>query len=223
MSPKKSDTGLKPEMPVFRHCDTPNKFQKLLCNQRRMDDCEVTNSSCMGSTEQCVFTVGHSTRTAQEFVALLTAHGVTILIDVRTVPRSRTNPQFNKDTLPITLSASGIRYEHFPALGGLRKPEKDSINAGWRNLSFRGYADHMQTVEFRDALDALIQLAKHDRPVLMCAEAVPWRCHRSLIADALTIRRIRVEELSSRTCRRLHQLRSFAKVFGDSVIYPAEC
>ena len=182
----------------------------------------MTPKSGKASAERIIYTVGHSTRTAEEFVSLLLAHDVSLLIDVRTVPRSRTNPQFNKDTLPVTLERAGIRYEHVPALGGLRKPKKDSVNAGWRNLSFRGYADHMRTAEFNNAVDALIDLAKTERPALMCAEAVPWRCHRSLIADALIVRGVRVEELSSRNSRRAHQLRSFARVCGKTLIYPAE-
>lgn len=182
----------------------------------------MKQSDDTSSAQQIIFTVGHSTRTAEEFVYLLRAHDVTFLYDVRTVPRSRTNPQFNKDTLPKTLKAAGIAYEHIPALGGLRKPKSDSVNAAWRNLSFRGYADYMQTSEFSSAVDALIELAKAERPALMCAEAVPWRCHRSLIADALIVRGIRVEELSSKSSRRPHQLRSFAQVCGNTVIYPAE-
>lgn len=182
----------------------------------------MTQKSGTPRNEPIIFTVGHSTRTAEDFVSLLLAHDVTFLLDVRTVPRSRTNPQFNKDTLPNTLKLAGIRYGHIAALGGLRKPKKDSVNAAWRNLSFRGYADHMQTTEFTSALDTLSELAKVERPALMCAEAVPWRCHRSLIADALIVRGIRVEELSSKSSRRLHQLRSFAQVRGNTVIYPAE-
>ncbi len=167
-----------------------------------------------------IFTVGHSTRTAEEFLLLLRAHEVTLLVDVRTVPRSRTNPQFNKDTFPKALGDVGIQYKHIPNLGGLRKPKKDSLNSGWRNSSFRGYADYMQTPEFREAIDELIVLAKHDRVAVMCAEAVPWRCHRSLIADVLTVRGVRVEELSSRTRRQLHKLTPFAQVSGDTVTYP---
>ena len=174
------------------------------------------------SADRSVFTIGHSTRTAEEFLSILLAHGVTLLVDVRTIPRSRTNPQFNKDTLPGTLSTVGIRYQHAPALGGLRKPKKDSVNAGWRNLSFRGYADHMQTAEFQEALEALIEAANCERLALMCAEAVPWRCHRSLIADALTVRGVHVTELSSATRGQPHHLRSFAKVCGHSLTYPAE-
>lgn len=172
--------------------------------------------------ELLILTVGHSTRPIEEFVQLLSAHQVTRLIDVRTVPRSRTNPQFNRDTLPESLRPVGIGYEHVPALGGLRKPKPDSINAGWRNASFRGYADYMQTAAFAQAVEGLIQWAKDDRLALMCAEAVPWRCHRSLIADALTVRSVRVEEISSRTKRQLHKMTRFAKVDGTTVTYPED-
>lgn len=182
----------------------------------------MTQKSGTPRNEPIIFTVGHSTRTAEDFVSLLLAHDVTFLLDVRTVPRSRTNPQFNKDTLPKTLEAAGIQYQHIPALGGLRKPEKDSVNSAWRNLSFRGYADYMQTAEFSHAVDALIDLAKAERPALMCAEAVPWRCHRSLIADALIVRGVCVEELWSKSSRRPHQLKSFAQVCGKTLIYPGE-
>ena len=126
-----------------------------------------------------VFTVGHSTLPIERFVALLTSYGIDCLADVRTVPRSRHNPQFNADALEASLGAAAIEYVPMPALGGLRRPDKNSINAGWRNTSFRGYADYMQTDAFRDALEALIGLSREKRVAIMCAEAVPWRCHRS--------------------------------------------
>lgn len=169
-----------------------------------------------------IFTVGHSTRPIEEFVRLLRGHQVTKLVDVRTMPRSRTNPQFNRDVLPESLRPAGIGYVHVPELGGLRKSKKESINAGWRNASFRGYADYMQTAEFKRALATLIQWAPNDRLALMCAEAVPWRCHRSLIADALTVRGIRVEEITSPTRTQAHKLTRFAKVEGTKVTYPEE-
>ncbi|HEY8710986.1 MAG TPA: DUF488 domain-containing protein [Burkholderiaceae bacterium] len=131
--------------------------------------------------------MGHSTRLIEEFIELLVAHGVTQLVDVRTVPRSRHNPQFNAETLPGRLAAVNIGYAHAPGLGGFRRSTPDSPNAGWRNLSFRGYADYMQTADFSENLVSLIELAQQDRVALMCAEAVPWRCHRSLIADALVV------------------------------------
>ena len=169
-----------------------------------------------------ILTVGHSTRTLGEFIALLRAHGVTRVVDVRTVPRSRHNPQFNKDSLPDSLREADLGYTHMPGLGGLRHAKRDSLNAGWRNDSFRGYADYMQMPEFAENLDQLIELAKKDRVALMCAEAVPWRCHRSLIGDALTVRGIRTEDIMSLTNCRLHTLTPFAKVRGTTVTYPAE-
>jgi uncharacterized protein (DUF488 family) len=168
------------------------------------------------------FTVGHSTRPIDEFISLLTSHGVSRLVDVRTVPRSRTNPQFNKDVLPASLSNANVAYVHQPALGGLRKPKPNSPNRGWRNLSFRGYADHMQTQEFQCAIESLLAWIKQDRVAIMCAEAVPWRCHRSMIADALTVRGVVVEELVSPRKRSVHKLTPFAKVTGTTIIYPEE-
>jgi hypothetical protein len=169
-----------------------------------------------------ILTIGHSTRPIAEFVRLLRAHAVTRLIDVRTVPRSRHNPQFSRDILPAALRAAGISYLHRPALGGLRRPMPDSPNTGWRNLSFRGYADHMQTSAFHSAVTELIELARGDRLALMCAEAVPWRCHRSLIADALLVRGIETADISSATRLSPHRLTPFAKVRGTKITYPAE-
>ena len=169
-----------------------------------------------------VLTIGHSTRTLDEFIALLKAHGVTFVVDVRTIPRSRHNPQFNRDSLPDSLKKAGIGYVHMPGLGGLRHAKHDSINAGWRNASFRGYADYMQTPEFEKQIEELIQLAKDHRVALMCAEALPWRCHRSLIGDALTVRGIRTEDIMSLTQCRLHTLTPFAHVRCSTVTYPAE-
>jgi uncharacterized protein (DUF488 family) len=168
-----------------------------------------------------ICTIGHSTRPVDEFVAMLNAHGVTRLIDVRTVPKSRHNPQYNSDALALRLQDAGIGYEHMKALGGLRHPRKDSRNTGWRNESFRGYADYMQTVEFASALDALMGAAAHERVAVMCAEAVPWRCHRSLIADALTAHGYRVEHIMSATKSNRHTMTPFANVQGTSVTYPA--
>lgn len=167
-------------------------------------------------------TVGHSTRSLEEFVHLLEAHGVTQVVDVRTVPRSRHNPQFNKATLPQALKKAGLRYLHMPELGGLRHSKSDSLNTGWRNVSFRGYADYMQTPEFAKAIDELIKLAKQEKIAIMCAEAVPWRCHRSLIGDALTIRGIRTEDIMTPARSQIHKLTSFAKVKGTVVTYPPE-
>jgi uncharacterized protein (DUF488 family) len=169
-----------------------------------------------------VLTIGHSTRTLEEFIGLLQAHGATRVVDVRTVPRSRHNPQFNKASLPRALKKSGLGYVHLSGLGGLRHAKRDSLNVGWRNASFRGYADYMQTPEFEQSLEELIGLANQDRIALMCAEAVPWRCHRSLIADALLVRGIRTEDIMSLTRRQVHVLTPFAKVRGTTITYPAE-
>lgn len=144
------------------------------------------------------------------------------LIDVRTVPRSRHNPQFSRENLPGSLRAAGITYRHCPALGGLRRTTPASPNRGWRNQSFRGYADYMQTEAFNSAVDRLIQLAKRDRVALMCAEAVPWRCHRSLIADALLVRDVPTAEISSNTRLSPHRLTPFAKVRGTAITYPSD-
>jgi uncharacterized protein (DUF488 family) len=169
-----------------------------------------------------VMTIGHSTRTLKEFIGLLRAHAVSLVADVRTIPRSRHNPQFNKDSLPGELKKAGLDYIHLPGLGGLRHAKLNSLNVGWRNASFRGYADYMQTPEFEESLEELIQLAKQERIAIMCAEAVPWRCHRSLIADALLVRRIRTEDIMSPTRRQVHTLTPFAKVQGITITYPAE-
>jgi uncharacterized protein (DUF488 family) len=169
-----------------------------------------------------VLTVGHSTRTLEEFIGLLQGHGATRVVDVRTVPRSRHNPQFNKASLPRALKKAGLGYVHLPGLGGLRHAKRDSLNVGWRNASFRGYADYMQTPEFEQSLEELIRLANQDGIALMCAEAVPWRCHRSLIADALLIRGILVEDIMSPTRRQVHTLTPFAKVRGTTITYPTE-
>ena len=165
-------------------------------------------------------TIGHSNRPMEELIAQLKAHGVDTLVDVRTVPKSRHNPQFNRDAMPGPLAEAGITYVHMPGLGGLRHPRKDSINLGWRNQSFRGYADYMQTAEFGRSLEALIALP--GRCAVMCAESVPWRCHRSLIADALTARGIAVQHIMSETAVMPHKLTSFAHVEGAQVTYPAE-
>jgi uncharacterized protein (DUF488 family) len=168
-----------------------------------------------------VLTIGHSTRALDKFIGLLQAHAVSRVVDVRTVPRSRHNPQFNQDSLPDSLKKAGLGYVHVPGLGGLRHAKRDSINVGWRNVSFRGYADYMQTPQFERGLHELIQLAKEERIAIMCAEAVPWRCHRSLIADALLVRGIRTEDIMSPTRRQVHTLTRFAKVRGTTITYPA--
>lgn len=167
-----------------------------------------------------VLTVGHSTRPIEAFIELLVAHGVTQLIDVRTVPRSRHNPQFNEDALPAPLAAANINYAHASGLGGFRPTTADSPNAGWRNLSFRGYADYMQTTDFAANLASVIELARTDRVALMCAEAVPWRCHRSLIADALLVHGVAACEIVSPKRLQPHKLTPFARVRGEEITYP---
>ena len=168
-----------------------------------------------------VLTIGHSTRSIESFIEMLRVFGVKRLVDVRTIPRSRTNPQFNRESLAQSLVETGIEYAHAPALGGLRHARKDSPNTGWRSVSFRGYADYMQTPEFEAAIESLIEAAKREQVTIMCAEAVPWRCHRSLIGDALKVRGIAVEDIMSATRTQPHELTSFAKVAGTQVTYPA--
>ena len=169
-----------------------------------------------------VMTIGHSTHTIKEFICLLQAQRATCVLDVRTIPRSLHNPQFNKASLPRSLKNAGLKYVHMPGLGGLRHAKRDSPNTGWRNAAFRGYADYMQTPGFALSLEELICLAKRERIVLMCAEAVPWRCHRSLIADALLVRGVRTVHIISATHRQVHTLTPFAEIRGDAITYPAE-
>jgi uncharacterized protein (DUF488 family) len=168
-----------------------------------------------------VLTIGHSTRPIEEFLSMLHAYGVQQLVDVRTIPRSRRVPQFNQDALAEKLNAAGIRYFHLKELGGLRHPRKDSTNLGWRNASFRGYADYMGTAEFRAAIDRLLELARSAPTAIMCAEAVPWRCHRSLIGDALLARGVQVEDILSATQKRPHEMTPFARTNGTDVTYPS--
>ena len=151
---------------------------------------------------------------------MLQAHGVEVLADVRTVPRSRHNPQFNRDSLPGPLAAAGIEYVHLPGLGGLRHPRQESRNTAWRNASFRGYADYLETAEFEQSLGELVRLDQNKRTAIMCAEAVPWRCHRSLIADVLTARGIAVSHILTKEKASPHHLTPFAQVEGGRVTYP---
>jgi uncharacterized protein (DUF488 family) len=173
-------------------------------------------------TQPTVLTIGHSTRTLEALIDVLHAHGVKHLADVRTIPRSRHNPQFNRDTLPEALRLAGIAYTHMEQLGGLRHARPDSPNTGWRNSSFRGFADYMQTPEFEAGLEKLMQLAALEQTAIMCAEAVPWRCHRSLIADALKVRGVLVEHILSASLTQPHQPTPFAKVSGIHITYPPE-
>ncbi len=168
-----------------------------------------------------VFTIGHSTRTLDELVAMLRSFEVTVLVDIRTIPRSRHNPQFNADALAAALPALGLRYELLKGLGGLRKPRPDSPNQGFRNTSFRGYADYMGTDDFESALEQLRELAKNGAVAIMCAEAVPWRCHRSLVADALVARGAHVEHISAPSRSKPHRMTPFAAVRGERVTYPS--
>ncbi len=173
-----------------------------------------------GGAARVVYTIGHSTHPIEEFIAMLKGHEVGLLVDVRTVPRSRHNPQYNRDALPATLAASEIGYDHAEGLGGFRPTHADSPNQGWRNKSFRGYADYMQTPEFAENLYWLMELAGQQRVAVMCAEAVPWRCHRSLIADALLVHGVGAEEIVSATRLQAHRLTPFAHVEGIRVTYP---
>jgi uncharacterized protein (DUF488 family) len=167
-----------------------------------------------------IHTVGHSTRTLEELVALLRAFGVSLLADIRTIPRSRHNPQFDGGSLLVALRPPALRYVHLARLGGLRRARKDSPNTGWRNASFRGFADYMLTEDFEAGLEELRALTGRDRVALMCAEAVPWRCHRSLVADALTARGARVEHILGSSSSTPHRLTPFARVESGRVTYP---
>ena len=166
------------------------------------------------------WTLGHSTRPIDEFIGLLRAHQISLLVDVRTVPRSCYNPQFNTDTLAQSLRNAGLHYRHLSELGGLRKPKNDSLNEGWRNASFRGYADYMQTEEFQRALEELMAYSTDKKTAIMCAEAVPWRCHRSLIADALVSLGWDIRHIMSPEKATPHVLTSFAHFEKGALFYP---
>jgi len=170
--------------------------------------------------ETVVLTIGHSTRTLEEFVQLLEVYGLTLVVDVRTVPHSRHNPQFNKENLPISLKHYGVRYIHMPEIGGLRHPKQESVNTAWKNSGFRGYADYMQTQEFADSLLKIVALARENRLALMCAEALPWRCHRNLISDALVVRHLKVEHIIGKDSVINHEINSLAQVEGTKITYP---
>jgi uncharacterized protein (DUF488 family) len=169
-----------------------------------------------------VLTIGHSTRPIETFLRLLTAHDVQCLVDIRTVPKSRHNPQFGRDQLVPALRRARIHYRHMPGLGGLRRPRPDSTNTGWTHAGFRGFADYMETPAFTASLDGCLVLAARERVVLMCAEAVPWRCHRSLIADALLVRGVDVREITSGVRARPHTITPWARVSGTALSYPRE-
>jgi uncharacterized protein (DUF488 family) len=167
-----------------------------------------------------IFTIGHSTRSIEEFTELLKIYGIKEIVDVRSIPKSRHNPQFNEETLKQSLRLVHIRYKRLEKLGGLRHSKKDSVNLGWRNTSFRGFADYMATPEFLEGLEALVEIAGTKQTAIMCAEAVPWRCHRSLIADALTKEGWSVQDIMSRTSVTSHKLTSFLRVRKGQLIYP---
>lgn len=169
-----------------------------------------------------ILTIGHSTRTIDEFVDLLHMHGVELLVDIRTVPKSRHNPQYNTDVLPNSLGDANIEYVHMKGLGGFRKPQPNSVNSAWNVESFRGFADYMLSNDFEDNLNRLIDLAREKCVALMCAEAVPWRCHRSLISDALVARGVRVWHILGKTRTSEHHLTAWARVKDGRVFYPAE-
>ncbi len=166
-------------------------------------------------------TIGHSTHPIEEFLEILKAHEVDLVVDVRTIAKSRHNPQFARENLEPTLKGAGIGYLHMPGLGGLRHARKDSINTGWKNASFRGYADYMQTPEFEAALADLLTRTSGRRAALMCAEAVPWRCHRSLIADALLTHGVVILDILGKHNMSPHRLTPFARIRGTRVVYPA--
>lgn len=167
-----------------------------------------------------IYTIGHSTRSIEELIGLLKAHGIQTVVDIRTVPKSRHNPQFNQEELKLALRRSKIGYRHLKELGGLRRPQKDSINTGWENGSFRGYADYMATEPFEKGLEKLEKIGSKKRVVLLCAEAVPWRCHRSLVADALTVKKWKVFHIQSKKTAKRHRKTPFLKVKKGLLIYP---
>ena len=168
-----------------------------------------------------IYTIGHSTRPIEEFIDLLKSHDITQLVDIRTIPKSRHNPQYGQEMLQQSLEEAGIAYVYLKALGGLRSSSKDSINDAWRNKSFRNYADYMQTDDFAAGVEELLQLAEDKTTAIMCAEAVPWRCHRSLVSDALLARGVESCEIISASSERPHKMTSFAVVDGTTITYPA--
>jgi uncharacterized protein (DUF488 family) len=169
-----------------------------------------------------IYTIGHSTRSIEEFIEILSHYKIQLLVDIRSLPGSTRYPQFNSDNLEKSLEDAGIGYIHLKELGGLRKPKKDSINIGWRNSSFRGYADYMQTEEFDKALAKLMEFSKEKTVAIMCAEAVPWRCHRSLVGDALLVGGFEVLDVISTSAVRDHKLTPWAQVRGREITYPLE-
>lgn len=172
--------------------------------------------------KETIYTIGHSTRPIEEFIELLKINSIIQLVDIRTVPRSRHNPQYEQTALEKSLPAAGINYIYMKDLGGLRPKVKDSVNMGWHNESFRNYADYMQTPEFAEAVQKLIDIARDKKTVIMCAEAVPWRCHRSLVGDALLVRGVHVLDIMSENSVKPHKLTAFALVNGTQITYPTD-
>ncbi len=167
-----------------------------------------------------IYTIGHSTHSSDLFIKTLERHAIELVVDVRSIPRSRHNPQFNEDVLEPDLKRHGIGYMRLKELGGLRHTTAASVNTGWTNLSFRGFADYMQTPEFKKGIEMLIEASSNGQTVIMCAEALPWRCHRSLIADALVIRNVTVEHIMSGKTTKAHTVTPWAKVDGTIITYP---
>lgn len=188
----------------------------------RKSTSEVSSPERMVWPAGAIFTIGHSTLLLERFLAILRIYGIDRLVDIRTIRRSRHNPQFNAEMLDAFLPQNGIAYSHLESLGGLRHTHKDSPNTGWRNKSFQGYADYMQTEDFEKGLEQLIGMSRKQRVAIMCAEAVPWRCHRSLVADALTVRGIEVIDILSETSFRPHKMTPFAHVEGTAITYLPE-
>ena len=176
--------------------------------------------SAFASQQRTIYSIGHSTLEAEDFLELLKANRIQLLVDVRRFPKSERVPWTTRNSLATRLSESGIRYEHVEELGGYRTARSDSRNTGWRNTGFRGYADYMETREFEAGLSRLIALANGWRTVYMCAEAVPWKCHRSLLSDALVVRGFRIVHILGPGKRDEHRLTTFAKVHDKRLAYP---
>jgi len=170
----------------------------------------------------CVFSIGHSTRSSSDFIKLLRAYRIEQVIDIRSIPKSRHNPQFNGPDLARALRSHHIGYRHQKNLGGLRRPHANSINTAWKNSSFRGFADYMLTTEFNDGIAELIAIATLKTVAIMCAEALPWRCHRSLLGDALLIRGVEVRDIMTTTSCKLHTMTEWAVADEETVFYPGD-
>jgi uncharacterized protein (DUF488 family) len=203
------------------HCAAP----PLLCRSVRGAGIFSSASGKItpeGGNMNTVYTIGHSTRTIKEFIKILQSYEIETVVDVRTIAASRHNPQYNEEDLRRSLTREDIEYIHCKELGGLRHTTKASINTAWENASFRGYADYMQTTQFQESLDQLIAMIKDKPTVIMCAEALPWHCHRSLIGDALLVRNFEVIDIMNEKTGKPHLLTSFAKVEGKNIFYPKD-